>query len=177
MLRLSTLVWALAAMVPAHATSVRSASLDDLIQMSTSVVRGQVVACSASMRGALMYTHYTVQVLDRWKGPAAAQVDVQVPGGTSQPVDGAPQLAPGVQYVFFLWTGPSGANYPLGLAQGVLDVSSDATGNLTVERHASEGLAMPSASSPAATQDPLRMKLADFASRVTTAVKGARNTQ
>jgi hypothetical protein len=176
MIRLSMLAWAFAALVPAQATTVRSASLDDLIQSSTSVVRGLVVGSSVAMLGPMIYTHYTVQVLDRWKGTAAAQLDVQVPGGTlngvQQNVAGTPQLVIGSQYVFFLWTAPSGANLPLGLTQGVLDVTSDDAGNTIVLRQATEALVLNSASGSAATPDPLRMKLADFATRVSSALKG-----
>jgi hypothetical protein len=106
---------------------------------------------------------------------------VQVPGGTvgglQQNVAGAPQLVLGGQYVLFLWTGPSGANYPLGLSQGVLDVSSDAAGNTIVTTQSSEALALNPASSAAASQGSLQMKLADFAARVSSALKGGSNTQ
>jgi hypothetical protein len=176
MIRLSVLAWAFAPLVPMCATTVRSASLDDLIQTSTNVVRGRVVASSVAMRGPAIYTLYTVQVLDRWKGAAAGQLDVQVPGGTlngvQQSVAGAPQLIIGSQYVFFLWTAPSGANLPLGLTQGVLDVATDDTGNMIVVRQATEALVLNSASGNETTQDPLRMKLADFATRVSSALKG-----
>ena len=181
MIRLSMLVWALSLAIPAQATSVRSASLDDLIQMSTSVIRGQVVGSSAAFRGSLIYTHYTIQVLDRWKGGAAAQVDVQIPGGTvsglQQNVAGAPQLVLGGQYVFFLWTGPSGANYPLGLSQGVLDVSSDAAGNTIVTMQASEALALSPVTSAVASQVSPQMKLTDFGARVSSVLRGGSNTQ
>src|SRR6266446_1724931 len=111
MLRLSMLVCALTALVPAQATTLTRASLDDLIQKSTSIVRGRVAATSASARGGLVYTYYKIQVLDRWKGAAADQVQVQVPGGSvsgmQQNIAGTPQLADGAEYVFFLWAGPS----------------------------------------------------------------------
>lgn len=176
MIRTPLLVWALAAtLVPAHATTLRRASLDDLIRLSSSVIRGRVVASSTSMRGAQIDTHYTIQVIDRWKGADAAQVDVQIPGGVSngveQDVAGAPQLAVGAQYVFFLWTGPSGANYSLGLSQGVLVLTSDDSGNPIVVRQASEALTLDAGGAPV-TQDPLQMKLSDFANRVTSALKG-----
>ena len=181
MIRASVAFWCLVWLAPAHATTVRSASLDELIQLSTSVVRGQVLASSAALKGSLIYTHYTVQILDQWKGPAAGQVDVQIPGGTlgsmQQSIGGAPQLAIGSQYVFFLWTAPSGANMPLGLSQGVLNITSDTTGNVTVIRPPSEALALNPAGAAAASQDPMQMRLIDFASRVASAVKGGSNTR
>jgi hypothetical protein len=181
MIRPSVLLWCLASLVPAHATTVRSASLDELIQLSTSVIRGQAVACSTTLKGSLIYTHYTVQVLDQWKGPAAVQVDVQIPGGAfggmQQSIAGAPQLTIGSQYVFFLWTAPSGANMPLGLSQGVLSVTSDTMGAITVIRPPSEALALNPAGAASASQDPMQMKLTDFANRVSSAVKGGSNTK
>jgi hypothetical protein len=181
MIRIFVLVSALAALVPAQATTVRRASLDDLIQTSTSIIRGRVVGSYAATRGSLIYTHYKVQVLDRWKGPAASQVDIQVPGGSyngvRHNVAGAPEFAEGSICVFFLWTGPSGANHLLGLSQGVLDVTTDEDGNTLVVRQASEALALSPATGASGEQDTLRMKLSDFATRVAGALKGGDNTK
>src|SRR5882724_11493039 len=79
MIRIPMLLWVLAAMIPAQATTVRRASLDDLIQTSTNIVRARVVGSFTTSQGPLIYRHYTIQVLDRWKGPVADQMDVQVP--------------------------------------------------------------------------------------------------
>ena len=165
MIRIAMLVGTLAALIPAHATTVRRASLDDLIQTSTSIVRASVVRSWTVSQGILLYTHYTVQVLDRWKGPSAVQVDVQVPQGV-----GAPQFTTGGEYVFFLWTGPSGANHLLGLSQGALDVTMDAAGNKIVVRQPAEALVLDPATGATGSQDPMQMKLSDFASRVTGAL-------
>src|SRR5215467_14664547 len=102
-IRMSMLVWALALFVPAQATTLRRASLDDLIRTSTAIVHGNVVKSYTESRGLLNFTHYTIQVLDRWKGSQSAQVDVQVPCCN---VSGAPQLSTGSEYVLFIWTGP-----------------------------------------------------------------------
>ena len=167
MIRIPTLVWALAAMIPAQATTVRRASLDDLIQTSTSIVRARVVASFDASQGPLVYRHYTIQILDRWKGPVAAQVDVQVPQAS-----GAPQFTAGSEYVFFLWTGPSGANHLLGLSQGALDVTKDSAGNTIVVRQPIEALVLNSATGETGSQDPMQMKLSDFATRVSSALVG-----
>jgi hypothetical protein len=174
MIRMSMLVWALALLVPAQATTLRRASLDDLIQTSTAIVHGSVVKSYTASRGLLTYTHYTVQVLDRWKGPASAQVDVQVPCCN---ISGAPQFSAGAEYVFFLWTGPSGANYLLGLSQGALDVTTDASGNVIVVRQSSEALVLNPVTGAETTQDPMQMKLSDFAGRVTSALKGGNSAK
>ena len=165
MIRIPILVWALAAIIPTQATTLRRASLDELIQTSTSIVRARVAGSSTTAQGPLVYRHYTLQVLDRWKGPVAAQVDVQVPEA-----DGAPQFTTGSEYVFFLWTGPSGANHVLGLSQGALDVTKDAAGNSLVVRQPTEAMVLNPVTGDTGTQDPMQMKLSDFANRVSSAL-------
>ena len=171
---MSIFVWALASLVPAQATTLRRASLDDLIQTSTAIVHGSVVKSYTASRGLLAYTHYTVQVLDRWKGLASNQVDVQVPCCN---IAGAPQFTIGSDYVLFLWTGPSGANHVLGLSQGALDVTTDDSGNVIVVRQSSEALVLNPATGAETTQDPMQMKLSEFAHRVTSALKGGNSAK
>ena len=181
MIRLSLVVWALVSLIPAQATTLGKASFDDLVQKSTGIVRGRVTGSYTAPRGSLIDTYYKIQVLDRWKGTAAAQVEVRVPGGTfngqQQPIAGAPQLTEGAAYVFFLWTGPSGATQLLGLSQGVLDVSTNDAGEMVVASQITDALMVDSATGQAASQQPLRMKLADFGSRVNGALKAAGNTK
>jgi hypothetical protein len=139
--RLPILVWMFALALPLHATTLSKASLDELIQKSTSIVRGRVVGSQAAARGPLINTYYTIQVVERWKGPGSSQETVQVPGGKlngkQQNIAGAPKLDTGAEYLFFLWTGPSGATHLLGLSQGVLDVTRDASGNIIAVRQSS----------------------------------------
>jgi len=176
MIRLSLLAWALVALVEARATTVSRASFDDLVQKSTSIVRGRVTGYYSSSRGSSIYTYHKIQVLERWKGLAAAQVEVQVPGGTfqgqQQNFAGTPQLTEGAEYVFFLWTGPSGATHLLGLSQGVLDVTTNATGELIVAGQVTDAMVLDSATGNVTGPEPLRMKLADFSSRVSRALTG-----
>src|SRR5260370_6636790 len=82
MIRISLLVWALAALVEVTATTVSRASFDDLVQKSTSIVRGRVTGSYSASRGSSIYTDHKIQVLERWKGRAAAQLQVQVTRGT-----------------------------------------------------------------------------------------------
>ena len=181
MIRISMLAWALAALVPAHATTLTKASLDDLIQKSTNIVRGRVVSSSTGARGRLVYTYYKIQVLDQLKGTATDQVQVQVPGGlyggVQQSIAGAPRLADGSEYVFFLWSGPSGARHLLGLSQGVLDVTKNAAGDLMVARQASEAIVIDAATGETGSQDTVRMKLSEFSSRVSRVLMGAAGTR
>jgi hypothetical protein len=170
MIRISVLLWALAALLPAHATTLGRASFDDLAQKSTSIVRGRVVSSYSASRGFLVYTYYRIRVLDRWKGPVASQIDVQVPGGTvdglQQNIAGVPQLTTDSEYVFFLWTGPSGATHVLGLSQGVLDLTTNAAGEPTLSSQITDALMVDSATGQAAAREPLRMKLSEFSSRL-----------
>lgn len=177
MFRFATLVSLLATLIPAQATTVTRASLDDLIQKSTSIVRGRVTAAMSGSRGPSIYTVYKIQVLDRWKGAVEQQVDVQVAGGSvgalRQEIAGAPQLALGSEYVFFLWTGPSRTNYLLGLSQGVFDVAKDAAGNLVLTRQSSDAVAIDPATGAAGALDSVQMKMSDFGARVARTLKGA----
>jgi hypothetical protein len=176
MIRVRVLALAFLVLVPALATTLIRASLDDLIGKSTSIVRGRVINSSTASHGPLVYTHYKIQVTERWKGLTGDQVDVQVPGGSyngvQQNIAGAPRLSTGAEYVFFLWTGPSGANHLLGLSQGVLDIAKDPDGNLIVVREASDALTLDSVTGRIASPDPVRMKLSDLSSRVASTVKG-----
>ena len=175
MIRIAMLGWALA-LVPVQATTVTRASLDDLIQKSTSIVRGCIAGSSSGSHGSLIYTYYKIQVLERWKGANDDQLQVQVPGGSlngiQQNIAGTPQLALGAEYVFFLWKGPSGAMHVLGLSQGVLDLVKDSSGATILVRQPSEVVAVDSTTGLSGSQDPLQMKLSDFSSRVNKALKG-----
>jgi hypothetical protein len=181
MIRISLLVCVLAALIPAQATTLSKASFDDLVQKSTGIVRGRVLGSYSGSRGSLIYTYYKIQVLDRWKGSASPQVEVQVPGGTfngqQQNFAGAPQLREGAECVFFLWTGPSGATHLLGLSQGVLDVTTNAEGESIVAGQVTDAMVLDSTTGNLSGQTPLRMKLSDFSSRVAGSIKGGASTK
>src|SRR3974390_1382558 len=102
----------------ASAASLERLSMDDMVQKSTDIVRVRVVNSSASFRGRTIYTHYTVQIEERWKGNATSQMDAAVPGGTvlnvRQTFPGAPGLNHGSEYVLFLWTSRSGLTQIIG---------------------------------------------------------------
>ena len=75
------------------------------------------------MSGPVIYTHYQLQVSERYKGAAESTVDLAIPGGVVNGIrqvwGGAPQLDSGDEYVFFLWTGKSGLTQVMGLTQGL----------------------------------------------------------
>jgi hypothetical protein len=60
----------------------------------------------------------------------------------------------------------------LGLSQGALDVTTDASGNTIVVRQPTEALVLDPATGATGGQDPMQMKLSDFASRVSSALMG-----
>ena len=88
----------------------------------------------------MIYTWYTLQVVERWKGGSGAQIQVAVPGGEAggfrQTIAGAPVLENGKDYVLFIWTSRSGLPQIIGLAQGLFDVKRDLNGRLGARRAA-----------------------------------------
>jgi hypothetical protein len=127
---------------PIPAATLEQLSMGDMVQKSTDIVRVRVQSSSASLRGipgrGIIYTRYTVQVLERWKGNAAAQMDVAIPGGAvgnrRQTFPGAPTLNPNGEYVLFLWTSPTGLTQIIGLSQGLVNVTVDASGTSILGR-------------------------------------------
>ena len=108
-------------------------SLNDLIVKSSAIVRGRVSRSWGAFTGRHIFTHYEVQVSERWKGPDTATVELVVPGGQAgglrEVTPGAPALTEGQDYVLFLWTGKSGATQIIGFTQGVFTLPTDpATG-------------------------------------------------
>jgi hypothetical protein len=114
---------ALAALSLAHAATLQLLSLNDMIQKSTTIVRGSVQLTGGQMHGRYIYTHYTIQVVEQWKGAPATQIDFAVPGGTAnglhESIAGAPSFVNGQEYVLYLWTSRSGLTQVIGLSQGV----------------------------------------------------------
>lgn len=147
------------------ATTLAHTTLDDLITKSTAIVRGKVLGSRSELRGSMIYTFVRIRVDERWKGPAEQSVEVMIPGGSAvgyhQRVTGAPQLVEGSEHVFFLWTGRSGSIRLYGLAQGVLDVSKNANGELVVARGL-VGATMLDVKGQAVRDEPFTMRMSDF---------------
>ncbi len=66
------------------AATLERLGMDEMIEKSTAIVRGRVTGQRAAFRGPVIYTHFSVQVLERWKGVESAQVEVAVPGGAAR---------------------------------------------------------------------------------------------
>ena len=167
----------LSTLAPLRASTLERLSLDDMILKSTAIVRAKVVGTSSMMRGPLIYTVARVELVERWKGPRASQMDVAIPGGLYrgdyQNISGAPKLVPDTDYILFLWTGPSGVTQVIGLSQGVFTVVQDAQGQEVVERPAA-GAVMLSAKGTAVEDEAVSMKLSDLRGRVERMVAGAK---
>lgn len=131
---------ALAALLlaPVHATTLQQLSLDDMIRKSSEIVRGVVHGTGSGFRGSTLYTNYRVQISEQWKGSSGAGVDFAVPGGVSngirQTYAGAPTLAEGQEFIFFLWTGRSGMRQLIGLSQGLFTLAPGIDGQLLAVR-------------------------------------------
>src|ERR1700730_1803746 len=130
-----------ATLAPVPGSTLQQLSLDDMIRLSNVIVRGKAQPTFSNYRGSIIYTHYQVQVSETLKGPASSQLDIVVPGGSAnhfqQTFAGAPTLAPGQDYVLFLWTSKSGLTQVIGLSQGLFVVTTNASGQLMVTRAAS----------------------------------------
>jgi hypothetical protein len=135
----AALALSLAILLPA--ATLQKLSLDDMTQKSTAIVRARVLSSYAAQHGAIIYTHYRVQVSEWWKGSGRSELDLVVPGGLAgglrQTFSGAPRLPLGGEGVFFLWTGPSGLTHIIGLSQGLFLVGRDANGEVVAKRAAS----------------------------------------
>jgi hypothetical protein len=125
---------------PLRPATLEQLSLDDMIAKSTAIVRGTVTDSYAAFSGRVIYTHYTVQVSERFKGAGTGTVDVAVPGGVAgklrQTFEGAPVFQKGEEYVFFLWTGATGPTQVVGLTQGLFAVGRDGSATRTASHEA-----------------------------------------
>lgn len=159
------------------AATLEQLSFDEMVEKSTAIVRGRVAGSYTTSKGSLIYTHYQVLVSERWKGAAASQVDLVVPGGTlgsmRQTFPGAPKLAQGSDYVLFLWTAKSGLTHILGLTQGLFDVKTDAKGTTMASRGASGETMLSRATGKPVDEEALSLSMADMNTRISRAMSGA----
>jgi hypothetical protein len=162
------LLAAFAAMPLVSATLARL-SMDDLIQQSTSIVRGTVGESWAAFNGPVIYTHYRIQVSERYKGAPQKTVEVVVPGGTvgtvRQTPSGSPFLNAGDEFVFFLWTGKTGVTWITGLTQGLFALPGAGTDPMA-RRAANRELMLDPATARPVKDSEISMKLSDLRARI-----------
>lgn len=149
-------------------------SMGDLAVDSTAIIREQVTSSYTSVSGAAIYTHYRITVTETWKGPAAATVDVALPGGVAnglrQTFPGVPQLTSGVDYVLYLWTSPqSGITLPTGFSQGIFTVAASPSSGPMTSRPAISEAMLDSTGHPVHDQG-VSMLLSDMKNQVAAAM-------
>ena len=155
-----------------QAATLERLSLDDMIEKSAVIVRGRVTGSWAAYTGSAIFTHYRVQVAERWKGPADASVEFMVPGGKvdriRQVCEGAPELVEGKEYLLLLWTSRGGLTYIIGFSQGIFELSADGTGApLAIRSASSERMLAPGTGQPVPSER-IEMRLKDLGARITT---------
>jgi hypothetical protein len=155
---------------PLRSATLEQLSLDDMTAKSTVIVRGKVTGSYAAFSGRVIYTHYTVQVSERFKGAGRSSVDVAVPGGVAnklrQTFEGAPVFHPGEEYVFFLWTGQSGPTQVVGLTQGLFAIATDGSRDPAVTRAASREVMLAAGTGRPVKDQTLVMPLSQLRSRI-----------
>ena len=182
--KLRTLGLAIAVLVVCElgATTLVKLSLPEMAQQSTAVMRARVSAGTGVLLGGDVYTVYKLQPVEIWKSPAAgAPKEVAVPGGVAgglrQPVDGAPALVAGREYVLFLWTGKNRLTQLIGLSQGLFEVRQAEDGAPAVPPavpmvlHAAASERMLDRSGRPVRDEAVSMKLSDLKAQVTRALE------
>jgi len=127
----------LAVVFCASAATLQQLSLDQIGDSATAIVRARIVSVTTAFSGPTIYTHYKIRIAETLKGQPPDEF--VLPGGVSghfrQSFPGVPALAPGSEHVLFLWTSrATGLTFPVGLTQGILDVSSQQNGSIFLSR-------------------------------------------
>ena len=178
-LLLPTLILAYCA-VALPAATLERLSLDDLINKSTTVVRGKVLNSFTATNGPVIYTHYRIQTSETLKGQPRGVVEIQLPGGVAnnlrQSFAGVPQFKAGDEYVFFLWTGKTGATQVLGLTQGLFAVASGGAADPVTTRSASHEVMLERGTGKQVKDQTLTMHLSDLRSRIQSTLSVAQGT-
>ncbi len=157
--------------LPGRAATLERLTFDEMTNSATDIIYGQVLGARVTVKTNSVYTHYSVQVQERWKGAKQLVMDVVLPGGEAggmrQKFAGVPQLDTGGEYVMFLWTGPSGTTQLLGLTQGLFAVRENEIGEMTASRGISSELMLDRLGKSVQDQA-VKMPLREMSSRVKT---------
>jgi hypothetical protein len=162
--------------LPLQCATLERLSFYDMIAKSTLIVRGKVARAEATASGPVIYTRYTVQVSERFKGQTGGTVDVTVPGGMAnglrQSFSGAPSLQAGDDFVFFLYTGRDGRTTILGLTQGLFALGADGGTDPVSTRSASRELMLDRRTGRPVKDETMVMRLSELRTRIANGVKG-----
>jgi hypothetical protein len=159
--------------VPLLCATLERLSLDDMTTKSTVIVRGKVTGSYAAFAGTgpVIYTHYSIQVSEWFKGLGPSSVDIVVPGGivnnVRQSFSGAPAFNVGDEFVFFLWTSKAGLTQVIGLTQGLFSLAQDGSKDPVATRSASHELMLDRGTGQPVKDQPLVMHLSELRSRIT----------
>ncbi|MBV9743492.1 MAG: hypothetical protein JO099_06995 [Acidobacteriia bacterium] len=163
-------------MWPLQGATLERLSFDDMVQKATAIVRGTVTASRAAPHGPIVYTHYTLQVTETFKGTPGSMLDMVVPGGVAnnirQSFAGTPSFRTGDDYVFFLWTGQSELTYILGLTQGLFALTPGTPGNPLAIRGASKEIMLEPGTGRQVKDQTVVMHLSDLRSLIASTLKG-----
>lgn len=123
----------LVAGISMSASTLQQLTLEQMAEKSTEVVVGKATQCSPELKGKLVYTTCHLNVAERWKSsPHGKATSFSLPGGSAngiyQQFSGVPDIQLNKDYVFFLWTGPSGMTQIIGLSQGALSIEKKSDG-------------------------------------------------
>jgi len=161
-----------ACLPPLPAAILERLSFEELTQQSTSIVRAKAVGSYTEFHGSMIYTHWKLQVVDKWKGLDRSTVEVLVPGGATrllhQDVAGAPKLLTGKEYLLFLWTSKTGSTYITGLSQGLFELSKNADGEWMVSRAATGEPMLDRVTWTLVKDDNIQMRYSEITSRIST---------
>jgi hypothetical protein len=151
------------------AATLERLSLEEMSLKSSAIARVRVLDSYAAAYGSNIYTHYRVEVSERWKGPDQTELDVVVLGGVAggvrQSFSGAPKLTAGREYLLFLWKSPSGLTHIIGFSQGVFDIQRGQTGETMAVRAAASEQMLDSSGRPVRDRA-VNLKLSELRQRV-----------
>ncbi len=155
---------------PLRCATLERLSLTDMIDKSTAIVHGRVTGSYAAFAGDIIYTHYQVQVIERFKGPSQVGAEFVVPGGTvgrvRQVVEGVPQISTGKEYVLFLWTSRAGLTHIIGLSQGLFDLPANAAADSLAVRQAPSGSVLEPGTGRSLHGERIQMRMRDLQARI-----------
>lgn len=164
-------------LLPLHGATLQQLSMTDLIVKSSAIVHGKVTSASASFSNKIIYTHYTIQVSELFKGANQSSIDVVVPGGTvgnlRQTFSGTPTFNVGDEYVFFLWTSRAGLTQVLGLTQGLFAIARDGSQDPVTTRVASREPMLNTSSGQQVKDQTVTMKLSQLRTLIATTLGGS----
>jgi len=164
------LIVAFLAAWPTAAATLERLTTDELISRSTTIVRARVTSSHTAQHGPLVYTHFSIQVIECLKGQTPTPAEVVLPGGSfgalRQTFAGVPKLDPDTEYLLFLWKSPNGLNHIIGLTQGVFSVTKQADGELAAWRPAASESMLEARTGRLVPDRPVTIRLSELRRRV-----------